>query len=71
VSLPSPFVRPGDVATVIRTLAVNGFVMSRVARRAYGMHVDCERIDLFGNAIPYRILLAERDLSKAELKTFA
>ncbi len=71
MSLPSPFVRPGDLATVIRTLAVNGFVISRVARRTYGMHVDCERIDLFGNAIPYRILLAERDLSKAELAAAA
>jgi hypothetical protein len=56
---------------VIRTLAVNGFVVSRVARRAFGMYVDCERIDLFGNAIPYRIFLAERDLSKAEIAAAA
>jgi hypothetical protein len=63
----STYVHADDVRTVMRTLAVNGFTVSRVTRRSYGMLVYCERIDLFGTSIPYVVVMAERDLSAAEL----
>jgi len=62
---------PADerIAIAVRTLVGSGFNLDRVLRKPHYLVLDCTRLDEFGAAIPYAIVVVDGTLGDGDLRS--